>query len=69
MFTSNPRSGKLVTLNDDDVDDDVDDDLICFFCSELLEVTHIRTIYNIFVSLLVVFFLNTIVYDYIDNGR
>lgn len=36
--------------------------------TELLEVTHIRTIYNIFVALLILFIINTIVYDYIDSG-
>ena len=36
---------------------------------ELLEVSHIKTIYNIFVALLIVFIINTVVYDYIDSGR
>lgn len=36
---------------------------------ELLEVNHIKTIYNIFVALLIVFIINTVVYDYIDSGR
>ncbi|XP_031570639.1 sterol O-acyltransferase 1-like [Actinia tenebrosa] len=36
--------------------------------TELLQVCHIRTIYNIFVALLFVFVLNTIVYDFIDTG-
>ena len=35
----------------------------------LLEVSHIRTIYNIFVAILIVFSLNTLVYDYIEHGR
>ncbi|XP_046846025.1 sterol O-acyltransferase 1-like isoform X2 [Xenia sp. Carnegie-2017] len=35
----------------------------------LLEVSHIRTIYNIFVAILIVFSFNTLVYDYIDHGR
>ncbi|XP_078376995.1 sterol O-acyltransferase 1-like isoform X2 [Oculina patagonica] len=37
--------------------------------TELLEVNHIKTIYNIFVALLIVFIINTVVYDYIDSGR
>ncbi|KAL5006760.1 hypothetical protein ScPMuIL_015566 [Solemya velum] len=37
--------------------------------TELFEVTHIRTIYHIFVAILIVFSLNTIVYDIIDKGR
>ncbi|XP_029636046.1 sterol O-acyltransferase 1 isoform X1 [Octopus sinensis] len=37
--------------------------------TELLEITHIQTIYNIFVAILLVFSLNTIVYDLIDTGR
>ena len=45
-------------------------ELFCVpLCRELLEVSHIKTIYNIFVALLVVFILNTVVYDYIDTGR
>ena len=36
---------------------------------ELLEVNHIKTIYNIFVALLIVLIINTVVYDYIDKGR
>lgn len=36
--------------------------------TELLEVNHIKTIYNIFVALLVMFIINTVVYDYIDSG-
>ncbi|XP_028391906.1 sterol O-acyltransferase 1-like isoform X2 [Dendronephthya gigantea] len=37
--------------------------------TELLEVSHIRTIYNIFVAILIVFSLNTLAYDYIEHGR
>ncbi|CAE1295207.1 SOAT [Acanthosepion pharaonis] len=37
--------------------------------TELLEISHIRTIYHIFVAILLVFSLNTIVYDIIDKGR
>ena len=39
------------------------------YTRELLEVNHIKTIYNIFVALLVMFIINTVVYDYIDSGR
>jgi len=37
--------------------------------SELLESDHIRTIYHIFVAILIVFMLNTLVYDLMDQGR
>eukprot|EP00794_Sanderia_malayensis_P003358 gene3358-3847_t len=37
--------------------------------TELLEVNHIQTIYNIFVALLILFVMNTLVYDYIETGR
>ncbi|CAB4012843.1 sterol O-acyltransferase 1-like [Paramuricea clavata] len=37
--------------------------------TDLLEVSHIRTIYNIFVAILIVFSLNTLAYDYIEHGR
>lgn len=37
--------------------------------TELLEVNHIKTIYNIFVALLILLIFNTVVYDYIDTGR
>lgn len=43
--------------------------LLPFLCSELLEVNHIKTIYNIFVALLILLIFNTVVYDYIDTGR
>ncbi|XP_007935819.1 sterol O-acyltransferase 1 [Orycteropus afer afer] len=36
---------------------------------ELLEVDHIRTIYHMFIALLVIFILSTVVVDYIDEGR
>ena len=36
---------------------------------ELLDISHIRTIYHIFVAILIVFSLQTIVYDFIDKGR
>lgn len=37
--------------------------------SELLEISHIRTIYHIFVAILIVFMLNTLVCDFMDQGR
>ncbi|XP_064613550.1 sterol O-acyltransferase 1-like isoform X2 [Liolophura sinensis] len=36
--------------------------------TELLEINHIRTIYHIFVAILIVFSLNTVVYDIIEKG-
>ncbi|KAL4673976.1 hypothetical protein H8958_014014 [Nasalis larvatus] len=36
---------------------------------ELLEVDHIRTIYHMFIALLILFILSTLVVDYIDEGR
>ena len=36
---------------------------------ELLEINHIRTIYHIFVAILIIFTLNTLVYDIVDQGR
>ncbi|XP_008590276.1 PREDICTED: sterol O-acyltransferase 1 [Galeopterus variegatus] len=36
---------------------------------ELFEVDHIRTIYHMFIALLILFILSTIVVDYIDEGR
>lgn len=38
-------------------------------CSELFEVDHIRTIYHMFIALLILFILSTLVVDYIDEGR
>ena len=38
-------------------------------CSELLEISHIRTIYHIFVAILIVFMLNTFVSDIMERGR
>lgn len=40
-----------------------------FFCSELFEVDHIRTIYHMFIALLILFILSTLVVDFIDEGR
>ncbi|XP_004478293.2 sterol O-acyltransferase 1 isoform X2 [Dasypus novemcinctus] len=36
---------------------------------ELFEVDHIRTIYHMFIALLIIFILSTLVVDYIDEGR
>lgn len=36
---------------------------------ELLEVDHIRTIYHMFIALLILFILSTLAVDYIDQGR
>lgn len=40
-----------------------------FFCSELFEVNHIRTIYHMFIALLILFILSTLVVDFIDEDR
>uniref|UniRef100_A0A665TNC5 Sterol O-acyltransferase 2 n=1 Tax=Echeneis naucrates TaxID=173247 RepID=A0A665TNC5_ECHNA len=37
--------------------------------SELFEISHIRTIYHMFIAVLLIFFLSTLVVDYIDQGR
>ncbi|XP_077978090.1 sterol O-acyltransferase 1-like isoform X2 [Glandiceps talaboti] len=37
--------------------------------TELLEVSHIKTIQHIFVAILIIFSLNTIVYDVVEVGR
>lgn len=42
---------------------------ICLNYSELFEVDHIRTIYHMFIALLILFILSTLVVDYIDEGR
>uniref|UniRef100_A0A3P8QXP6 O-acyltransferase n=1 Tax=Astatotilapia calliptera TaxID=8154 RepID=A0A3P8QXP6_ASTCA len=36
---------------------------------ELFEVNHIRTIYHMFIALLILFILSTLVVDFIDEGR
>ncbi|NWU99718.1 SOAT1 acyltransferase, partial [Upupa epops] len=36
---------------------------------ELFEVSHIRTIYHMFIALLIVFILSTLLVDFIDEGR
>ena len=37
--------------------------------SELFEISHIRTIYHMFVAVLLVFCISTLAVDYIDQGR
>ncbi|XP_021121013.1 sterol O-acyltransferase 1 isoform X3 [Heterocephalus glaber] len=37
--------------------------------NELFEVDHIRTIYHMFIAILIIFILSTLVVDYIDEGR
>lgn len=46
-------------------------DFVClnYVYSELFEVDHIRTIYHMFIALLIIFILSTLVVDYIDEGR
>ncbi|XP_029005500.1 sterol O-acyltransferase 2 [Betta splendens] len=36
---------------------------------ELFEISHIRTIYHMFLAVLLIFFLSTLAVDYIDQGR
>uniref|UniRef100_A0A674N394 Sterol O-acyltransferase 2 n=1 Tax=Takifugu rubripes TaxID=31033 RepID=A0A674N394_TAKRU len=36
---------------------------------ELFEISHIRTIYHMFIAVLLIFFLSTLTVDYIDQGR
>uniref|UniRef100_A0A8C4TB42 Uncharacterized protein n=1 Tax=Erpetoichthys calabaricus TaxID=27687 RepID=A0A8C4TB42_ERPCA len=36
---------------------------------ELFEVNHIRTIYHMFIALLILFIISTLVVDFIDEGR
>uniref|UniRef100_A0A3Q3QJC4 O-acyltransferase n=1 Tax=Monopterus albus TaxID=43700 RepID=A0A3Q3QJC4_MONAL len=37
--------------------------------SELFEINHIRTIYHMFIAILIIFCLSTLTVDYIDQGR
>uniref|UniRef100_A0A3B5BBC1 Sterol O-acyltransferase 2 n=1 Tax=Stegastes partitus TaxID=144197 RepID=A0A3B5BBC1_9TELE len=37
--------------------------------SDLFEINHIRTIYHMFIAVLIIFFLSTLTVDYIDQGR
>lgn len=36
---------------------------------ELFEINHIRTIYHMFIAVLLIFFFSTLIIDYIDQGR
>lgn len=36
---------------------------------ELFEISHIRTIYHMFIAVLLIFFLSTLIVDFIDQGR
>ncbi|XP_011500248.1 PREDICTED: sterol O-acyltransferase 1 [Ceratosolen solmsi marchali] len=38
------------------------------FLTDLFEINHIRTIYNIFIVMLLILFLNTAVHDFIETG-
>lgn len=42
---------------------------VFLFISELFEISHIRTIYHMFIAILLIFFLSTLTVDYIDQGR
>lgn len=37
--------------------------------TDLFEVKHIKTIYHIFIVILIILFLNTVVHDFVDTGR
>lgn len=39
------------------------------FTSELFEINHIRTIYHMFIAVLLIFCMSTLAVDYIDQGR
>uniref|UniRef100_A0A3B1KGW6 Sterol O-acyltransferase 1 n=1 Tax=Astyanax mexicanus TaxID=7994 RepID=A0A3B1KGW6_ASTMX len=45
------------------------DTIVLCVHSELFEVDHIRTIYHMFIALLILFILSTLVVDFIDEGR
>lgn len=36
--------------------------------TDLFEIKHIRTIYHIFVVILIIFFIHTTIYDIVDTG-
>lgn len=55
-FRAPPEQGKIFVLRKSLLD-------------ELLEVDHIRTIYHMFIALLILFILSTLAVDYIDQGR
>uniref|UniRef100_A0A8C4F4T3 O-acyltransferase n=1 Tax=Dicentrarchus labrax TaxID=13489 RepID=A0A8C4F4T3_DICLA len=44
-------------------------DCFLLFISELFEINHIRTIYHMFIAVLLIFCLSTLAVDYIDQGR
>ncbi|XP_067931920.1 sterol O-acyltransferase 1-like [Watersipora subatra] len=37
--------------------------------TELLKINHIRTVYNIFAAILIIFSVQTVVYDFLEEGR
>lgn len=39
------------------------------FISELFEINHIRTIYHMFIAILLIFCLSTLAVDFFDQGR
>ncbi|NP_001352292.1 sterol O-acyltransferase 2 [Danio rerio] len=41
----------------------------CSLLDELFEISHIRTIYHMFIAALFLFFMSTLAVDYIDQGR
>ncbi|XP_067314829.1 sterol O-acyltransferase 2 isoform X2 [Pseudorasbora parva] len=41
----------------------------CSLLDELFEISHIRTIYNMFIAALFLFIMSTLAVDYIDQGR
>lgn len=43
--------------------------LVFLFISELFEISHIRTIYHMFIAVLLIFCLSTLTVDFIDQGR
>jgi hypothetical protein len=36
--------------------------------TDLFRIKHIRTIYHIFIAMLIILFLNTVIYDLVDTG-
>lgn len=37
--------------------------------TDLFEVKHIKTIYHIFLVILIIMFLNTCIHDFVEDGR
>lgn len=58
----------LQTVNSDTVADSIKE-MLTLFSSELFEISHIRTIYHMFLAVLLIFCLSTLAVDYIDQGR